>query len=72
MHYVYSMEIWCQTLAGDAGNVTGSGGLRVSKTGKLQDKAKLDKFHVYAVVMCMLVIVAPPIVVGVWSIWHFC
>ena len=31
----------CQTLAGDAGPVTGGGGLRVSKMGKLQDKGKL-------------------------------
>ena len=36
----------CQTLAGDAGPVTGGGGLRVSKMGKLQDKGKLGKFHV--------------------------
>ena len=36
----------CQTLAGDAGPVTGGGGLRVSKLGKLQDKGKLGKFHV--------------------------
>ena len=28
----------CQTLAGDAGPVTGVGGLRVSRMGKLQDK----------------------------------
>ena len=34
----------CQTLAGDAGPVTGGGGLRV---GKLQDKGKLGKFHVH-------------------------
>ena len=33
----------CQILAGDAGPVTGGGGLRVSRMGKLQDK---DKFHV--------------------------
>ena len=41
----------CQTLAGDAGPVTGGGGLRVSKMGKLQDKGKLGKlgkFHVQA------------------------
>ena len=31
---------------GYAGNVTEGGGLRVSKMGKLQDKAKLGKFHV--------------------------
>ena len=36
----------CQTLAGDVGPVTGGGGLRVSKLGKLQDKGKLGKFHV--------------------------
>ena len=64
----------CQTLTGDAGPVTGGGGLRVSKMGKLQDKGKLGKLRVsfmyrYVVVikMCMLVIVAPPIVMGVWS-----
>ena len=33
----------CQTLAGGAGPVTGGGGLRVSKMGKLQDKGKLGK-----------------------------
>ena len=44
---------------------TGGGGLRVSKMGKLQDKGKLGMFKV---VMCMLVIVAPSIVVGVWSL----
>ena len=55
----------CQTLTGNAGPVTGSGGLRVSK---LQDKGKLGKFHVqYVVVMCMLVIVTLPIVMGAWS-----
>ena len=60
----------CQTLAGDAGPVTGGGGLRVSKMGKLQDMGKLVSFmyrYMYVVVMCMLVIVAPPIVMGVWS-----
>ena len=31
----------CQTLAGDAGSVTGGGGLRVSRTGMLQDMGKL-------------------------------
>ena len=40
----------CQSLIGDAGPVTGGGGLRVSKMGKLQDKGKLGKlgisFHV--------------------------
>ena len=40
----------CQTLAGDAGPVTGGGGLRVSRTGKLHDikgkLGKLGKFHV--------------------------
>ena len=36
----------CQTLAGYAGPVTGGGGLRVSRMGKLQDKGRLDKFHV--------------------------
>ena len=36
----------CRTLAGDAGPVTGGGGLRVNKMGKLQDKGKLGKFHV--------------------------
>ena len=38
-------------MAGDAGPVTGGGGLRVSKIGKLQDKGKLGKlgkFHVHA------------------------
>ena len=35
------------TLTGDAGPVTGGGGLRVSKMGKLQDKGKLGRFHVY-------------------------
>ena len=35
---------------------------------QVQDKGKLGKFHVqYTVVLCVLVIVAPPIVVGVWS-----
>ena len=53
----------CQTLAGDAGPVTGGGGLRVSKMGKLHNKVSF----MYTVVMCMLVIVAPPIVVGAWS-----
>ena len=37
----------CQTLAGDAGPVTGGGRLKVSKMGKLQDKGKLANFHVY-------------------------
>ena len=37
----------CQTLTGDAGPVTGVGGLRVSRIGKLQDKGRLDKFHVH-------------------------
>ena len=55
----------CQTLARDAGPVTGGGGLRVSKMGQLQHKGKLGKFHVQ--VVCMLVIVAPPIVMGAWS-----
>ena len=36
----------CQTLTGDGGPVTGGGGLRVSKLGKLQNKGKLGKFHV--------------------------
>ena len=36
----------CQTLTGDAGPVTGGGGFRVSKMGKLQGKGKLGKFHV--------------------------
>ena len=57
-----------ENTAGDAGPVTGGGGLRVSKLGKLQDKGKLGKFHVYSEWSCMLVIVAPPIVVGAWSI----
>ena len=35
----------CQTLAGDAGPVTGGGGLRVSEMGKLQDEGK---FHVFS------------------------
>ena len=62
----------CQTLAGDAGPVTGGGGLRVSRMGKLQDKGKLGKFHVHVcsgnvhAILC-IVIVAPPIVVGAWS-----
>ena len=45
-------------------------GVRVSKMGKLQDKDKLGKFHVYIqwYIMCMLVIVAPPIVMGAWSV----
>ena len=55
-------------MAGDTGPVTGGGGLRVSKLGKLQDKGKLGKLgKFYVVVMCMLVIVAPPIVMGAWS-----
>ena len=58
----------CQTLAGDAGPVTGGGGLRVSKMGKLQDMGKLVSWVSfmcrYVVVMYMLVIVAPPIVMG--------
>ena len=37
----------CQTLAGDAGPVTGGGGLMVSKMGKLQDKGKFH-VHVYS------------------------
>ena len=57
------MEIWCQTLAGGAGNVTGGGGLRVSRMGKLLSWVSF----MYMVVMCMLVMVAPPIVVGAWS-----
>ena len=44
----------CQTLAGDAGPVTGGGGLRVSKMGKLQDKGKWGKCFMYTVVLCML------------------
>ena len=39
----------CQTLAGDAGPVTGGGELRVSNMAMLQDKGKLGKlgkFHV--------------------------
>ena len=43
-HALYSHH-HCQTLAGDARPVTGGGGLRVSKMGKLQDKRKLGKFH---------------------------
>ena len=35
-------------LARDAGPVTGGGGLRVSKMGKLQDKGRLGMFHVYS------------------------
>ena len=42
-------------------------GLRVSKLGKLQDKGKLGKIHVYSEWSCDIVIVAPPIVVGAWS-----
>ena len=58
----------CETLAGDAGPVTGSGGLTASMMGKLQDKGKLRKVSfMYTVVMCMLLIVAPPIVVNAWS-----
>ena len=38
-----------QTLAGDAGPVTGGGGLRASTMGKLQDKGKLGKFHVLVI-----------------------
>ena len=57
----------CQTLTGDAGPVTGSGGLRVSKMGKLQDK--LGKFHVQ---VCSGNVHAsdcgsPSIVLGAWS-----
>ena len=44
--------------------VTGGGGLRVSKMGMLRDKVSF----MYTVVVCVLVIVAPPIVVGAWSI----
>ena len=45
----YPSHHQCQTLAGDAGPVTGGGGLReLSKMGKLQDKGKLGKFHVYS------------------------
>ena len=55
-------------MAGDAGPVTGGGGIIISKVGKLQDGGKLGKLcKVYAVVMCMVVVVALPIVVGVWS-----
>ena len=42
----------CQTLAGDAGPVTGGGGLRVSKLGKLQDKGKLGKLGKFHVQVC--------------------
>ena len=42
----------CQTLAGDAGPVTGGGGLRVSKMGKLQDKGKLGKLCKFHVQVC--------------------
>ena len=42
----------CQTLAGDAGPVTGGGGLRVSKMGKLQDKGKLGKLGKFHVQVC--------------------
>ena len=42
----------CQTLAGDAGPVTGGGGLRVSKMGKLQDKGKLGKLGKFQVQVC--------------------
>ena len=38
----------CQTLAGDAGPVTGGGELRASTMGKLQENCKLGKFHVYS------------------------
>ena len=37
-----------QTLAGDAGPLTGGGGLGASKIGKMQDKGKLGKCHVYS------------------------
>ena len=46
----YPSHYQCQTLAGDAGPVTGGGGLRVSKMGKLQDEGKFGKlgnFHVH-------------------------
>ena len=36
----------CQTLAGDAGPVTGGGELRASTMGRLQENGKLGKFHV--------------------------
>ena len=42
----------CQTLAGDAGPVTGGGGLRVSRMGKLQDKGKLGKLGKFHVQVC--------------------
>ena len=42
----------CQTLAGDAGPVTGGGGLRVSKMGKLQNKGKLGKLSKFHVQVC--------------------
>ena len=56
----------CRTLTGDAGPVTGGGGLRVSKTGKLQDKGKLSKLSRFHVQVCSGN-VAPPIVMGAWS-----
>ena len=46
----------CRTLAGDAGPVTGGGGLRVCRI-----RVSWVSF-MYVVVMCMLVIVAPPTV----------
>ena len=51
------------------GPVTGGGGLRVSKMDKLQDKVNWVSWvsFMYAVLMCMLVIVAAHIVVGAWS-----
>ena len=42
----------CQTLAGDAGPVTGGGGLRVSRMGNLQDKGKLGKLGKFPVQVC--------------------
>ena len=42
----------CQTLAGDAGPVTGGGGLRVSRMGRLQDKGKLGKLGKFHVQVC--------------------
>ena len=42
----------CQTLAGDAGPVTGGGGLRVIRMGKLQDKGKLGKLGKFHVQVC--------------------
>ena len=48
----YPIHHQCQTLTGDAGPVTGGGGLRVSRMGKLQDKGKLGKLGKFHVQVC--------------------